>query len=416
MVSSGGDRVGRVDDVIVRLRGEDYPLVTGLVAKVGKLRVFLPISSISELSEDSVELSRAKADLRPFERRQGEVLLRGDILGHRMIDVSEGALVRARDLELRRAERGWELAEVDTSSPRRLFGLLRSSGGRQAKDWKEIEPLIGHHQSALARAPFRRVRRLKPPQIADLIEKASRHEGEEILDVVHRDPELEADVFEELDPDVASRLFSDKTDGEVAAVLSRMRTDDAADAIADLPQERRQSVLDALAPLTRTKIMALLGFNPATAGGLMGMEMITADRSQTAAQVLERIREDTSTQVEALSTVYLSDDEGRLAGSLPMLSLLRAPASTPVATLADDDPVRVLPDTDVADIAILMADYNLVTVPVVDSDDRILGLITVDDVLEVTIPQDWRRREPPPRLEHLRTRAIEPDDSAPASG
>ena len=109
------------------------------------------------------------------------------------------------------------------------------------------------------RASFGRVRRLKPAQIADLLEDASSQEGEEILDVVHTDPELEADVFEELDPDIANRLFEDKTDEEVADVIAHMRADDAADAIAELPQSRRVKVLDLLPAGVRTKVVTLLG-------------------------------------------------------------------------------------------------------------------------------------------------------------
>ena len=389
------EEVGKVDDVIVRLRGGDLPLVTGLVAKVGGRRVYISVKRIAELGEERVVLAKAKVDPRPFERREGEILLREDLLGHRLIDVADAELVRAWDIELDDTEEGWVVSCLDTRRPARFFGLIRSTGGHPCQDWKAFEPLIGHAASVRARAGFGRVRRLKPAQIADLLEDASRQEGEEILDVVHSDPELEADVFEELDPDIANRLFEDMTDEEVAKVIERMRADDAADAIAELPQNRRVKILDLLPAGVRTKVITLLGFNATSAGGIMGIEFLAVPVAANVDEALRRIRLAEGVQPEALLTVHAVDDANRLCGTVSIVGLLQAEPDTPLSDVIDGDPVRVNPDADVVDVTLLMADYNLITVPVVDTDDHLLGVITVDDVLEATIPDDWRRREPP---------------------
>jgi CBS domain-containing protein len=408
VLSTTDESVGKVDDVIVRLRGGDLPLVTGLVAKVGGRRVYVSIRRIAELSEQRAVLAKAKVDLRGFERREGEVLLREDILGHRLIDVADVELVRAWDIELQETPEGWVVTCLDTRRPARLFGLIRSSGGHPCQDWKAFEPLIGHTASVRARAGFRRVRRLKAAQIADLLEDASHEEGEDILDVVHGDPELEADVFEELDPDIANRLFEDMTDAEVADVLAHMRADDAADAIAELPQSRRVKVLDLLPAGVRTKVVTLLGFNATSAGGIMGVEFLAVPADANVDEALRRIRLAENIQPEALLTVHAVDANDRLRGTVSVIGLLHAEPETPLLDIVDTDPVRVSPDTDVVDVTLLMADYNLMTVPVVGPDNQLLGVITVDDVLEATIPDDWRRREPPSHPEPVHA-ADEPE-------
>src|SRR5207245_8550663 len=211
--------------------------------------------------------------------------------------------------------------------PRRLFGLLGPDNRDDAgvfRDWHDFEWLIGHERSALVRGPFARIRRLKPAQIADLLENASKEEETEILGRVHADPELEADVFEELDEDLATRLLGARTDEEIAAVLARMRADDAADALAELPQRRRQPVLDLLPPGQRTKVLTLMGFNATSAGGLMGMDFISLPTMASVGDALARVRESTSLQPEALTSVHAVDDDGGLRGVARLVTLVQS--------------------------------------------------------------------------------------------
>ena len=408
VVDSGGESLGRLSDVIVRLRGSDYPLVTGLVVAIGGRQVFVPMDKVSSFDGDVLKLTTAKLDLRQFERRDGEVLLSADVLGHRLIDVQNARLVRAVDLQLHRDDGEWVLSGVDTRPrARRLFGLLgpgrlTDEPGSGFRDWHDFEWLIGHAGSELQRGPFARVRRLKPAQIADLLEEASKNEETEILDRVHADPELEADVFEELDEDLATRLLGARTDEEIAGVLTRMRADDAADAVAELPQRRRQPVLDLLPPAQRTKVLTLLGFNQTSAGGLMGVEYLAVPSRATVGDALEHVRVSTTLQPEALTSVHAVDSEGALLGVARLVTLLQSDRDRILIEVCDTDPVRVGADTDIMDVAVLMTDYNLITIPVVDDERHLLGVITVDDVLEVTLPDDWRRREAaePPDARH----------------
>ncbi|HZV27265.1 MAG TPA: CBS domain-containing protein [Acidothermaceae bacterium] len=395
VLDAGGSTLGRLTDVIVGLHGGSYPPVKGLVVHAADRDVFVHVADVAELGPDRIVLRIGPSSERPFERRDGEVLLRSDVLAHRLLDVARAKLVRAYDIALSPVDGGgWIASGLDVHR----VGFLHLPGRHPLhvpRDWAGFEPLIGHQPSARVRAPFGTLRRLKPAQIADILESAAREEQTEILDHVHADPELEADVFEELDDDQQSRLLASRTDAQISEVLTRMRPDDAADALLDLPQDRRQPVLEALGPDQRRKVTTLLSYNETTAGGLMGVDYFTQRPDATAAAALGALRTSRTNQPEALLTIYLTDDDDRLVGAVGLVAALQADPNTVLHDLADKEPVRLHPDADVIDVITNMADYNMLTLPVVDHDHRILGLITIDDVLEAVIPENWRRREHP---------------------
>jgi CBS domain-containing protein/sporulation protein YlmC with PRC-barrel domain len=387
-----GQRLGKVKDLIVRLDLQlgHQPPVIGLVVTIGRRDLFVPQDLVGDLGAESVVLATARLDLRSFERREGEILVKQDLMGHRLIDVTAARLVRARDVEL--AEHaGWVLAGIDTSPRGHLARLLSHAPEHASREWSDFEALIGHDATARLRAPFSRLRRLRPAQLADLVEAATRDESEEILDAVGTDKELEADVFEELEPDRQIQVLRDRTDEEVADVLAHMGADDAADLLGELAQERRLPILGMLPPATQTKIRALLGFHPSTAGGLMTPDLLALPPQATAQAALQHVRTATSVSTEALLGVYVVQDK-RLVGSLNLPALLRADPTATLDDLADPHPVCVTTDADITEVAVRMTDFNLVTIPVVDPDNQLLGVITVDDVLEATVPEEWWNR------------------------
>jgi Mg/Co/Ni transporter MgtE len=253
-----------------------------------------------------------------------------------------------------------------------------------------MEPFVGHVPSARLRFSHRKLANLHPAEIADLVEAASHDEGEEIIEAVGQDRELEADVFEELDEHHRLEFIRERPDAEVAAVIARMAGDDAADLIVDIDQERRSRILELLPSAQRRQIEALLDYNPSTAGGLMSPELISVRGDDSVARAIEKVRS-SDLSPGTLTTVFLCDADGRLTGSAAVVALLRAAPETRLDELADE-PVSVGTDADLPEVARTMTDYNLVMLPVLGEEEQIVGVITVDDVLQLTLPAGWRRR------------------------
>lgn len=393
VVDAKGQHIGVLADVIVRLSPESTPRLTGLVLSLGSSTVYAPAAKILAMNADRIDLASAKLDLRPFERRAGEVLLRADVLGHRMIDIKNAAMVRAYDVRLELTVDGWAATGLDTHR-RSWFGMDRNQEEHTVRDWEEFEPLIGHADSLPARSPVAALDRLKAPQLADLIEEATAREQDELLGYVHANPELEADVFEELENDSQSQLLASRSNAQAAAVLGRMRPDDAADALMDLPQNRRTDVLNLMPHPQRVQVTKLLGYHEATAGGLMGLDFVQFPPDTTVGLALSAVSRSTTIQPEALTVLFSVDQEERLVGALSLAQALQLPTDTLLLHACAMDPIFAMPEHDVVDVANRMADFNLLMLPVLDPEGRIQGVITVDDALEAAIPQDWRRREP----------------------
>ena len=387
-VDGAGHSLGRLADVIVRLRQDDNPEVSGLVVDISGRELFIPADQIVVWDAQHLVLASSQPDPRPFARRAGEVLLREDVLGHRVIDLELAGLVTAHDVQVTHAGEGWIVTAVDIH-PR---NWLSRRSAHTWRNWSGIEALIGHDGSLPARAPMGRLRRLKAAQLADIIEKASAREQRELLTRMHALPDLEADVFEELDEDEASDLLEARTDPEIADLLGRMRADDAADALLDLPQDRRVSVLRQLPDPERRKITALLGYQEATAGGLMSLDHLLLPETTTAAQAIAAVRDATQMQPEAIVVVFCHDQHNALTGAVSLVTLIQAAPTATMAELAEPAPVHVHPDADVNEITLAMADYNLLILPVLDHDDHLLGVLTSDDILEAAIAPEWRRR------------------------
>jgi CBS domain-containing protein len=389
-----GLRLGKVNDLIVRLGSDDYPPVSGVLATIAGRAVFVPAELITTIAPGAVTIRRSALDLQPFVRRPQEVLLKEDVLDRQLINVDGARLVRTNEIEIARLDGWYRVVGVDTGPrglfrrliPRRFADTIQPGG---FLDWASVEPFTGHVPTVRLRVPHPKLARLHPAELADLVEAASHREGEEILEAVRADVEREADVFEELDRRHQVEFIEEMSDGDAAAVLSRMESDDAADLVNGLPEERRDDVLALLPPAQRRRIRTLLGYEPSTAGGLMSPDFICLYGQATREEALERIRRSTSPP-ESVTWLYVMNQRRRLKGAVQVIDLVRAAPGAAIGDIARL-PKHVRPDAELEEVARLMTDYDLTVVPVVDDEERILGVITVDDVLELLLPRGWRR-------------------------
>jgi hypothetical protein len=394
---SDAGRLGKVDDVIVRLGGIGYPPITGFLVTVAGRTSFLGAELISDIGSDGVVMRKAKLDLRGFERRPEEVLLKRDVLDRQLINVQGARLVRANEIELALIAGSWRVVGVDTGPRGGIRRLLpKPLGARIATgeflDWAGVEPFVGHVPTVRLRVPHPKLAKLHPAQIADLVEAASRREGEEIIQAVGDDDrELEADVFEELDDQHQREFLEDRPDEQIAAILARMAPDDAADIIGELDDDRREPVLGLLPVSHRVKVRALLGYDPAEAGGLMSPDFVLLRNSTAVGDALEAVRR-SKIAPELLTAVFVCAADETLQGSIPVTALLRAEPGQRLEKLVKHESPCLRPDTSFEELARLMADYNLTSIPVVREGGRMLGVVTVDDVLEAMLPRGWRRR------------------------
>ena len=397
VVNPAGDRLGRVEDVIVRLADSGYPRVSGFKVRIGGRDLFVPEQLVLRLEPGRVQLQGQTLDLGRFERRPGEVLLREDVLDRRLIHVAAGRLVHANDLVLAESDTGWRLVGVDPS-PRGIVQRLLPGQRRDLPppeailDWSEIQPFVGHVPSAGLLMPLGPLKRLHPAQIADLVEGASHEQGEEIIEAVEADPELTADVFEELEPEHQVEFLEARTDSEAAELLTHMAPDDAADLLNELDQTRRRPVLELMPAAEGQKLRNLLQHNPSTAGGMMSPDFIAVERGTTLESALERVRSAEDVPSPLLGSVFVTDVGGRLVGTVGIADVVRGDPFQSVEDLPQLVTGGVPLNADLQDVALKMTDFNLVAVGVTDEEDRLIGAISVDDLLESLVPEEWRRR------------------------
>ncbi len=392
---SDGDRIGRVQDLVARLGDDPHPPIVGAVIRIEGRDVFVSIKKIGGLAQGRMTFEGRRVDLRKFERRPGEMLLAEDLLARHLINLVRGRIMVANEIEIAQMDGRWEVVGVDPgrrSFFRRLLGHKIGSHVQTDSivDFASIEPFVSHVPTARLRIPYRKLAKLHPAQIADLVEQASHEEGEEIIEAVGMNRELEADVFEELDTTHQLEFLESRSDDEAARLLSRMEPDNAADLITEIDQERRLSILELLPGEQQAKVRQLLSYNADTAGGLMNPDFVSVSASATVADALDEIRT-SRVPAESLQAVFILNDVGQPLGAASIAPLVRARPNELALSVARTQLAHVHPHWDVLRVSRKMSDFNLTVLPVVDDEHtRMIGVVTVDDLLEELLPQGWR--------------------------
>ena len=393
-----GERVATIKDVIVRLGEHDHPPVTGVVARYRRRDFFLSRWRITDLSDRGVRLNSDILDLRPFVRRESEVLLARDVLDKQLIDVDGKRVVRVNDVQLIEAGGHWRVTGADVSLQglwRRLApaGLIGSKKAVEVLDWSDVGYLATDASTVQLKSSSGKLARLHPVEIARLAEALSYHHGSEVVESL--DDETAAETLEEMPAERQVRIIGDMDEERAADILEWMSPDEAADVLGDLPEEKAEELLGLMDDQEQADVAELLPYEDDTAGGLMTTEFVTLPRDLTAGAALARLREMAETP-NMIYYLYVVEGEGSwsLVGVIALRNLILADQEMPLAEVMRTDIQTAGPNEPAKEVAQRIAEYNLLALPVVDEAGDILGIITVDDAMEILLPKDWRQRLP----------------------
>jgi CBS domain-containing protein/sporulation protein YlmC with PRC-barrel domain len=387
-----GDRVGKVRDVVVALRvGTAPPRVLGLVVEVvARRRTFVPMGRVTALDPGSVMLSSGTINLKRFEQRAGETLVLGELLDRRVVLLESGRSAVVVDAGMEQTRTGdWVLDRLAVQEP----GRLGRRGQLHQVDWDEVSGLALPEAGQGAETLIATYRDLNAADLAHALQDLPikrRHEVAEALD-----DERLADVLGELPEAEQITILGTLDERRAADVLEAMDPDDAADLLNELSNVDRNRLLELMEPDEAAPVRQLLQYSEDTAGGIMTSEPVILAPDATVAEALARVREPELTPSLA-SQVYVcrpptATPTGRYLGLAHIQRLLREPPSNLVSGILDDlEPLR--PETPLAEVTQYFATYNLVAAPVVDQQGRLLGAVSVDDVLDHLLPEDWRER------------------------
>jgi magnesium transporter len=402
-----GEEVGRLDDLIASVpSGGSHPVIKAVVVKHGGEQRTIPSTEVAVLMARSIPLNRRVSDLVSYQPGTNDLRLVRDVLDKQIIDTNGVRVVRVNDLELTRVDSQYVVANVDFGT----LGLLRRLGmaravqrfaarlGRRMRpglvSWEQVELLPGDPALRL-KVPGEKITDLHPADLAEIISDLTRSEGGQLL--ASLDVRTVADTLESVEPDFQASLVSAMPDEKVADVLEEMAPDEAADLLAELPKDRSRDLLELMEDSEAADVRLLLAYPEDTAGGIMTTEVISFPPNITAEAALAHLRQ-LAPEAETLHYVYVVDGERRLLGGLSLGDLVLA---DPKALLKDLMYMRVV-SVNLLDsqdqVAQAISKYNLLAVPVVDDQQRLQGIVTVDDALDKIIPTKWKKRMP--RLYH----------------
>ncbi|MBA2560721.1 MAG: CBS domain-containing protein [Propionibacteriales bacterium] len=388
-----GDQVGRVRDVVVTFRADNRsPRVLGLVVEVlGRRRIFVPMTRVTSVDSGQV-ITTGLVNMRRFEQRSTETLVLGELFDRTVTVTETGLQGTVFDIAMEQSRtRDWTLSRVAVQHGAKRFGRR---GQTQVFEWYEVTGLTGAEVGQGATHLLAALDSMRPADLANVMHGLSSKRRAEVAAAL--DDERLADVLEELPEDDQVEILGQLASERAADILEEMSPDDAADLIAELPPATAEQLLQLMEPDEADDVRRLLSYEEHTAGGLMTTDPVILPPDATVAEALARIRTaELSPSLAAMVYVCrppLETPTGRFLGIGHFQRLLREPPSSLVSGVIDSDIEPLRPDAPLEEVTRLLAAYNLVASPVTDDGGHLLGVVTVDDVIDHLLPENWRDR------------------------
>ncbi|CAM5635528.1 magnesium transporter MgtE N-terminal domain-containing protein [Streptomyces avidinii] len=391
-----GDQVGRVRDLVAMLRvGGRPPRLLGLVVEVvSRRRIFLPMTRVTGVESGQV-ITTGVVNMRRFEQRPTERLVLGELLDRRVTLVASSEEVTVLDVAIQQlpARRDWEIDRIFVRKGK--SGALRRRGETLTVEWSAVTGFSLEEHGQGAENLVATFEQMRPADVANVLHHLTPKRRAEVANAL--DDDRLADVLEELPEDEQVEILGKLKEERAADVLEAMDPDDAADLLSELPEDDKERLLTLMQPDDAADVRRLLSYEENTAGGLMTTEPIVLRPDATVADALARVRQaDLSPALAAQVYVCRPPDEtptGKYLGTVHFQRLLRDPPFTLVSSIVDTDLPPLRPNASLPAVTTHLAAYNMVAVPVVDESGSLLGAVTVDDVLDHLLPDDWRETD-----------------------
>jgi Mg/Co/Ni transporter MgtE len=390
-----GDQVGRIRDAVARLRTTiRNPQVVGLVAELAmRRRIFISINWITTIDAESVLLASGILNMRRFEKRPNELLVLEDLLDRRVLIEPLGRPGTVVDVAMESNRNGeWSLTRV---AVREQTGRLSRRGHLHQLDWEKARGLLGLPETRGTANLLAVLEDLRPADLANALQDLPDARRNEVAAAL--DNERLADVLGELPEHDQVGILAALDRERAADVLEEMDPDDAADLLNELPRPEQDMLLDMMEPEEADPVRQLLKYQPGTAGSLMTSEPVILPPDATVAEALARIREPQLSPAIAAQVFVtrhpMATPTGRYLGMVHFQRLLREPPAELLGGVLINDIDPIQPATPLPEITRRMATYDLVAMPVIDATSRLVGAVTVDDVLDHSLPRDWRDRD-----------------------
>jgi magnesium transporter len=396
VINSNGDQIGVLRDLIM-VPGEVFPEVSHIVIKSRKGIKTLPWCEVTLFTHVVISTGSIKPHrLDTYLPEEGDILVKRDLLDKQIVDVNGAKVVRVNDIKLGKLNQKLCIFSVDIG----FRGLLRRLGYERFGErfaqaikrdiphneisWEYVQPLEANSSKLALNIARNQMNEMHPADLADIIESIPIQNIRTVLNTM--DAETTGDTIYELEADMRNVVISQLNDEQVTDILEEMEPDEAADVLSDLPEDKAQELLDMMDQEDAEDIQELLEHEEDSAGGLMTPDYFRLFSQITVGQALELLKR-CANEVETIYYGYVVDSDDRLEGIVSLKQLLMNPPETNITDVMEENIKFVHVDAEPEEILETLAKYDLIAVPVLDPDDRMAGIVTVDDVLAHYLPQ-----------------------------